>query len=96
MPVLDAAHIKPYNEQGPHNISNGILLRSDMHKLFDTGYITITRDYKVEISKAIKEEFENWREYYQYHGKELLYLPGKEIDRPNQQYIEWHNSIFRG
>ncbi|HEY1045623.1 MAG TPA: HNH endonuclease [Daejeonella sp.] len=96
LPVLDAAHIKPYNEQGPHNISNGILLRSDMHKLFDTGYITITKDYKVEISKAIKEEFENRREYYQYHGKELLYLPGKEVDKPNQQYIEWHNSIFRG
>ena len=93
--MLDAAHIKPYNEQGPHNISNGILLRSDMHKLFDNGYITITKDYKVEISKAIKEEFENGREYYQYHGKDLLYLPGKEVNRPNQQYIEWHNSIFR-
>ena len=96
LPVLDAAHIKPYSEQGPHQISNGILLRSDMHKLFDCGYITITKDYKVEISKAIKEEFENGREYYQYHGRDLMYLPSQEINKPNQQYIEWHNSIFRG
>lgn len=96
LPVLDAAHIKPFNEQGPHHISNGILLRSDMHKLFDCGYITITNDYKVEVSKAIKEEFENGKEYYQYHGKELMYLPSREIDKPHQQYIEWHNSMFKG
>ena len=44
LPVLDAAHIKPYAESGPHFISNGLLLRSDLHKLFDTGYLTITND----------------------------------------------------
>ena len=42
LPVLESAHIKPYAESGPHFISNGILLRSDMHKLFDSGYLTIT------------------------------------------------------
>lgn len=96
LPVLEAAHIKPYNEQGPHATSNGLLLRSDMHKLFDSGYITITKDYKVEVSKAIKEEFENGREYYQYHGKELLYLPTNLIDKPNSKFIEWHNQMFKG
>ncbi|MBA4140043.1 MAG: HNH endonuclease [Segetibacter sp.] len=96
LPVLEAAHIRPYMEQGPHAISNGLLLRSDMHKLFDNGYITITKDYKVEVSKAIKEEFENGKEYYQYHGKDLLYLPTKTIDQPNTRFIEWHNQIFKG
>jgi putative restriction endonuclease len=67
-----------------------------MHKLFDNGYLTITKDYKVEVSKAIKEEFENGREYYQYHGKELLYLPTKATDRPNPNFIEWHNQNFKG
>ena len=92
LPVLEAAHIKPYAESGPHFISNGILLRSDMHKLFDSGYLTITKDLVVEVSNRIKEEFHNGREYYQYHGKNLLYLPTKEIDRPAANYIEWHNN----
>jgi putative restriction endonuclease len=96
LPVLDAAHIKPYKEQGPHAIANGLLLRSDMHKLFDKGYIAITKDYKVEVSKAIKEEFENGKEYCQYHGKELVYLPSKNVDRPNKSFIEWHNQLFKG
>lgn len=97
LPVLEAAHIKPYAEAGPHSVSNGILLRSDMHKLFDSGYITITTEHKVEISSRIKEEFQNGREYYQYHGKELLILPNKEIDMPNERFIDWHNTnIYRG
>ncbi len=92
LPVLEAAHIKPYAESGPHYISNGILLRSDMHKLFDSGYLTITNDLTVEVSKRIKEEFENGKEYYQYHGKSLLYLPFKDIDKPATKYLEWHNN----
>lgn len=97
LPVLEAAHIKPYAAAGPHSLSNGILLRSDMHKLFDSGYLTITKDRKVEISSRIKEEYQNGKEYYQYHGKDLLYLPNKEIDRPNERFIEWHNEkIYKG
>src|SRR5690606_28081096 len=53
LPVLEAAHIKPYAESGPHLISNGLLLRSDMHKLFDGGYLTITNDLKIEVSSRI-------------------------------------------
>lgn len=97
LPVLEAAHIKPYSESGPHFISNSLLLRSDMHKLFDTGYITITNKLEIEISKRIKEEFQNGKEYYQYHGKQLLFLPNREIDKPNPKYIDWHNEkIYRG
>jgi putative restriction endonuclease len=96
LPVLEAAHIKPYAISGPHFISNGLLLRSDLHKLFDTGYITITKDLKVEVSKRIREEFENGKEYYQYQGKELAFLPSRLMDKPDQKYIEWHNNQFRG
>jgi putative restriction endonuclease len=92
LPVLEAAHIKPYALSGPNFISNGLLLRSDIHKLFDTGYITITKEYRVEVSNRIKEEFENGKEYYQFHGKNLLYLPPKIMDQPNAKFIEWHNS----
>jgi putative restriction endonuclease len=88
LPVLEAAHIKPYGLSGPHFISNGILLRSDLHKLFDSGYITITKDYRLEVSKRIKEEFENGKEYYQFHGIILKSLPAREIDRPQPMFID--------
>ena len=35
--VLDAAHIRPYADGGTHNPNNGLLLRQDLHTLFDRG-----------------------------------------------------------
>ena len=71
LPVLEAAHIKPYALQGPHRVSNGILLRSDLHKLFDLGYITVTPELKLEVSPRLKTEWQNGREYYAHHGQPL-------------------------
>jgi len=90
LPVLEAAHIKPFAKSGPHRIDNGLLLRSDLHKLFDLGYLTITNDYHVEVSKRIKEEYHNGREYYAMHGKELN-LPAQALFKPSREYIDWHN-----
>lgn len=90
LPVLEAAHIKPYSKSGPHKINNGLLLRSDLHKLFDLGYLTITSDFHVEVSKRIKKEYENGREYYAMHGKNLT-LPSNSKYLPSREYIEWHN-----
>lgn len=97
LPVLEAAHIQSYSLEGPNVISNGLLLRSDIHKLFDSGYVTITKDLKVEVSKKIKEEFDNGKEYYKFHGNGLLYLPNRDMDKPNPSYIDWHNTnIYNG
>ena len=97
LPVLEAAHIKPYAEAGPNHISNGLLLRSDMHKLFDDGYITVTPNFVIEVSSRIREEFNNGREYYQYHGKPLTILPGLADNKPAKHHLEYHNSvIYRG
>ena len=38
LPVLDAVHIKPFGKSGPHSVNNGVLFRSDIHKLLDAGY----------------------------------------------------------
>ena len=97
LPVLEAAHIKPYSETGPHLISNGLLLRSDLHILFDDGYVTVTDDLRVEVSKRIKEEFENGREYYQYRGRPLAIVPGGPEERPSTEFLRWHNEkVFLG
>jgi putative restriction endonuclease len=90
LPVLDAAHIKPFSESGPHLVSNGLLLRSDLHILFDRGYLTVTDSLHIEVSKRIKEEYENGREYYALHGKSLVTLPLRPIDRPSLEFLQWH------
>ncbi|HUM30589.1 MAG TPA: HNH endonuclease [Thermoanaerobaculia bacterium] len=96
LPALDAAHIKPYSESGLHLVSNGILLRRDLHALFDKGYVTVTPMMRVEISRRIKEEFENGRDYYRHHGAAIR-LPNNSADRPCQEFLEWHNTnIYRG
>jgi len=96
LPVLDAAHIKPYSALGEHKVSNGILLRKDIHVLFDKGYLTITPSLIVEVSKRIKEEFENGKEYYRFHGLPI-HAPLNWIDKPSPENLSWHNEqIYRG
>lgn len=92
LPALEAAHIKDFSEDGPNQINNGILLRSDLHKLFDKGYLTITPEYHIEVSRKIKEEFENGRIYYPYHGKDLQIIPHSADERPSREYLVWHNT----
>lgn len=97
LPTLEAAHIKPYSEHGPHRVSNGLLLRSDWHRLFDEGYVTVTPDYRVEVSARIRQEYENGREYYRHHGQMLDRLPQRSHDRPSPEFICWHNErVFVG
>jgi putative restriction endonuclease len=93
--VLEAAHIKPYSVGGTHQPTNGILLRQDVHTLFDRGYLTVTPEYQVEISKRLKEEFDNGKEYYALHGAQI-HLPQPPHLRPSQESLIWHNErVFR-
>lgn len=97
LPALEASHIKAYKESGSNNVSNGLLLRADLHQIFDEGYITITEDYRIEVSDRIRQEYENGREYYRFHGLVLPNLPEVPGERPDQLFIEWHNQhVFRG
>jgi putative restriction endonuclease len=89
--VLEAAHIKPVSRSGPNRIDNGLLLRSDLHTLFDSGYVTVSNDYRVEVSRRIKEEFENGKYYYSLNGNSLSVLPKGDFERPAREFIDWHN-----
>lgn len=91
IPVLESAHIKPYARSGPNKVNNGLLLRSDLHKLFDSGLMTVTKDCHVEVSKRIKELYENGREYYALHGNKLTSMPDNISERPSPNLIDWHN-----
>jgi putative restriction endonuclease len=96
LPALEAAHIRDYRDVEEHTISNGILFRADIHKLFDAGYVTVTPDYYFEVSHRIKEEFENGRDYYKLHGTEIR-LPANPAHKPLADALTWHNEQrFRG
>lgn len=97
LPVLEAAHIKPYADNGPHLVTNGLLLKSDFHTLFDDGYITLTKDYRIEVSSRLHEDYGNGKDYYKYHGEKILILPDQAFQQPDPKFIEWHNEhIYLG
>lgn len=95
LPVLEAAHIRPFAGAGTHRLENGILLRLDIHRLFDKGYVTIDEDRRFIVSRRLKEEFDNGRTYYAFHGKSIL-LPPRADEQPSLDSIRWHNeTVFR-
>jgi putative restriction endonuclease len=97
LPVLQAAHIMPVSEGGQHRLDNGLLLRSDVHTLFDRGYITVTPDHRVLVAKKqLKDDFDNGEPYAPFHRTKIL-VPEHETERPLRQQLEWHNdTLFRG
>lgn len=96
LPVLEAAHIRPYSEEGEHRVSNGLLLRSDIHRLFDKGYVTVTPDYRFLVSQRLKKDFDNGRTYFPFSGRAIS-LPRAAADRPDPNLLEWHGKeVFLG
>jgi putative restriction endonuclease len=93
LPALEAAHILPVTNEGNHEISNGLLLRRDLHALFDQHYVTITPDKALIISKRIREEFENGKEYYAMHGRRIR-EPKSSADAPSIEALRRHNELF--
>jgi len=91
LPVLEAAHIRPFAAEGPNHPSNGLLLRSDFHKLFDFGLVTVTPSFHVEVSPRIREKYYNGVAYYRLHGKKMKVFPTKPGEVPDRLQLQWHN-----
>ncbi len=96
LPALEAAHIRSYADSGPHDVRNGLLLRADLHRLFDTGYVTVTPELHLEVGQRLRDDYHNGRSYYPMHGIRVnvpLALP----QRPDREFLQWHNDhVFRG
>lgn len=54
LPILDAAHIRSYGDGGDHDLANGLLLRTDIHRLFDLGYVTVTERRTFAVSERLR------------------------------------------
>ena len=88
-PVLEAAHIVPVGHGGEHRIDNGMLLRSDMHTLFDRGYIGFNARHELRVSPALRQQFGNGDWLYSREGTQIT-VPDRRAERPNADYLEWH------
>jgi putative restriction endonuclease len=73
-----------------------MLLRSDLHKLFDGGYLTVDpNDLTVVVSRRIREEFENGHEYYRLHGATIR-IPEDRAAAPSREFLTFHSEqVFR-
>jgi putative restriction endonuclease len=89
LPVLDAAHIQPYAEDGGHDVRNGLLLRTDIHRLFDRGYVTVTPDYRFAVSPRLRDDYANGRTYYALEGRPIA-LPEDRTLAPSRDALAWH------
>jgi putative restriction endonuclease len=88
LPILDAAHIRPYGDGGEHEVTNGLLLRTDIHRLFDKGYVTVSSDGHFEVGHRLKED---GRHYYAMQGQPVA-LPRDPGARPLRAALEWHQT----
>lgn len=90
LPILDAAHIKSFSAGGEHDPSNGLLLRTDIHRLFDLGYVTVTDGGTFEVSHRLKTDFDNGKHYYDLHGTKVR-PPIGGLPPPAPEALRWHN-----
>lgn len=93
-PTLEAAHIRPVSRAGENRVDNGLLLRSDVHTLFDLGYLGVNERYELQVSRRLGEEWGNGREFYDRAGQPIR-IPDAQANRPDRRAIEWHmDTIF--
>lgn len=77
----------------PHG---ALLLRTDVHRLFDRGYVTVTKDYRFRVSRRLRDDFDNGEPYFPYDRQEI-WRPPNAADRPSREFLEWHaDTVFRG
>jgi len=82
--ALEACHIFPYMGPQTNDPRNGIILRSDLHSLYDQGLIFIDKKYKIKLSETLKIS-----ESYKYLENKLIFLPTLEKDRPSLKAIDY-------
>ena len=94
-PVLQAAHPRPLPAGGDHRLDNGLLLRSDVHTLYDRGYLGVDPGFRLMVSPRLRDEFGNGEQFYARAGTPIA-LPERRADRPNREFPEWHvDTVFK-
>jgi putative restriction endonuclease len=82
--IVEAAHINPYRGEKDHHVANGLLLRADIHTLFDLDLLGINPDnLKIHLSKSI-----NRKGYEKFEGC-ILQISGKKGPSKSALEVRW-------
>jgi hypothetical protein len=85
--LVEAAHIDPYSESGDDSLHNGLLLRSDLHTLFDLGYLGIEPDtLRIRLHPSVRKG-----EYLRLDGADLI---SNGTDGPAKTSLKKRWSLF--
>ena len=82
LPLLEAAHIFPYRGDETNHVTNGLLLRADLHTLFDLRLIAVRPDGSLDICPSLKGT--------EYEGLASIVMPKIALNRPSLDALEWH------
>lgn len=85
---MEAAHIRPYLGPETNHVTNGLLLRADIHTLFDLGLLTIDAANKVEISQRLAAT-----DYAALAGKPIR-ATTSAANKPSAKALEWHRNSW--
>lgn len=81
--ALEAAHTVPYLGPETNHVKNGLLLRADIHTLFDLGLIAVNpSDYRVLVSRSLEGSC------YESFAGQVIRLPADRADYPSRQALE--------
>lgn len=86
--VLEAAHIRQYDGAATNRVSNGLLLRSDIHTLFDLHLLSVATDLTVLVSSTLSDPI-----YRGLHGA-FVEVPNAMADRPDPEALAFHRASF--
>jgi putative restriction endonuclease len=89
LPALEAAHIRPFSEHQKHEVRNGILMRSDLHRLYDLGLVTVHPDFTFHVSRTIERDYANGKIYYALEGTTIA-TPAHFDAKPDPDALAWH------
>ncbi|MFB6831393.1 HNH endonuclease [Streptomyces hydrogenans] len=84
--VLEAAHLYSYADSGEHHDFGGLLLRRDIHRLFDLGHLAI--DPSTGLLDA-DSSLDAYLDYARLHGQK----PAYELQEGHRAWLaeHWHN-----
>jgi HNH endonuclease len=84
--ALEACHLYSYAEIGRHDIEGGLLLRRDLHRLFDQGLLAVTRDGTIDVDDSLRP----YDLYFRLHGQHLqVSLTAGQSDWLALHWAEW-------
>jgi hypothetical protein len=87
--LLEAAHIHPHSDEPNYSITNGLLLRADIHTLFDLNLLAVDTRLRVTLSPTLLNS-----EYRNYDNRELKH-PQYPSEMPNSESLERRYRKFR-